>query len=189
VLDMATSVVSHGKIATRMEQGLPIPQGWGLDRFGLPTTDGQAILKGGGSNLPLGGLAETSGYKGYGLATLVDILCGPLTGALFGVTIANWLAPGRTGPQNIGHFFAAMRVDLFRPVEEFKADADRLMRQLRGLPRARGAERIYIAGEKELETEERYREFGIPLPEPQRESLRKLAERLGLEEQFRAIEG
>jgi LDH2 family malate/lactate/ureidoglycolate dehydrogenase len=180
VLDMATSVVAQGKIATRVKQGLEIPLGWGLDRFGQPTTDGRAILEEGGSILPLGGLAETAGYKGYGLATLVDILCGPLTGALFGVSIPKWLAPGRTGPHNIGHFFAAMRVDLFRPVDEFKAEMDRLIRQLRGLPRARGVDRIYVAGEKELEAEEENRRLGIPLPRPHREALQALAARLGL---------
>lgn len=183
VLDMATSVVSQGKIATRVKQGLGIPLGWGLDRFGQPTTDGRAILEEGGSILPLGGLAETAGYKGYGLAALVDILCGPLTGALFGVSIPRWLAPGRTGPHNIGHFFAAMRVDLFRPVDEFKAEMDRLIRQLRGLPRARGVDRIYVAGEKEWEAEEENRQLGIPLPRPHREALRALAARLGLEAQ------
>ncbi|MGQ9585847.1 MAG: Ldh family oxidoreductase [Anaerolineae bacterium] len=188
VLDMATSAVSHGKILTRLEQGLPIPSGWGLDRFGLPTTDGRAMLEEGGSILPLGGLAETGGYKGYGLAALVDLLCGPLTGALFGVNIAPWLAPGRKGAQNIGHFFAAMRVDLFRPVEAFKTDVDRLIRQLRGLPRGRGVERIYVAGEKEFEAEEQNRAWGIPLPAPERESLRRLAERLGLAAKFQALE-
>lgn len=187
VLDMATSVVSQGKIATRVKQGLDIPLGWGVDRFGQPTTDGRAVIEEGGSILPLGGPAETAGYKGYGLATLVEILCGPLTGALFGVSIPKWLAPGRKGPHNIGHFFAAMRVDLFRPVDEFKADVDRLIRQLRGLPRARGVDRIYVAGEKEWEAEEENRRLGIPLPRPQREALWQLAARLGLEEQARFL--
>jgi len=82
--------------------------------------------------------------------------------------------------QHIGHFFAAMRVDLFRPVDEFKAEMDRLIRQLRGLPRARGVDRIYVAGEKELEAEEENRRLGIPLPRPHREALQALAARLGL---------
>ncbi|NLE75484.1 MAG: Ldh family oxidoreductase [Chloroflexi bacterium] len=188
VLDMATSVVSHGKIATRHEQGLPLPLGWGLDGKGRPTTDGHQVLNG-GSILPLGGLEETSGYKGYGLSMLVDLLCGPLTGSLFGVAIQSWLVPGRTQPYNVGHFFAALRVDLFRPLEEFKADVDRLIRQTRGLPKAPGVPRIYVAGEKEWENDQQSQELGIPLPIPEREALARLADRLGLQDLYGALEG
>ena len=157
VLDMATSVVPIGKVEVAAIKGVPIPLGWAVDGSGLPTTDPAAVLSGGGA-LPLGGTAEFSGYKGYGLAVMVDILCGVLSGAGFAALVG-----GKKGPANVGHFFAAMRVDAFRPLGEFKAAMDSLLRSLKDSPKAEGQGRIFVAGEKEFEREQEYRLDGIPL--------------------------
>lgn len=161
VLDMATSVVPIGRIEVFRRRGEPVPAGWGADSDGLPTTDADRIMTGGGL-FPLGGPAETGGYKGYGLAAMVDILSGVLSGAAF---LTGVLPPSteQREPSNVGHFFLAMNVEAFRDLAGFKKDMDEFIRQLRESPKATGHDRILIAGEKEfLEEEERLR-LGIPL--------------------------
>jgi LDH2 family malate/lactate/ureidoglycolate dehydrogenase len=155
---MATSIVPAGKITVYRKAGLPIPYGWAIDQLGQVTTDPAAVFAG-GALLPLGGTEEMRGYKGYGLALLVDILCGVLAGSAFGLAVdSNDLVPSR-----IGHCFAALRVDAFRPLAEFKSDMDALIRQLKNAPKALGQERIYIPGEKEFEHAERARREGVPI--------------------------
>lgn len=160
VLDMATSVAPLGKIEVHERHGLPLPMGWAIDKEGRPTTDPKAF-RDGGALLPLGGFAETAGYKGYGLAIAVDILCGILPGAGACLGVLSSL-PTQEKPTNIGHFFAALRIDLFRDPGEFRAAMDDTIRSLKDSPKAPGEERIYIAGEKEFEKEEEYRRTGIP---------------------------
>jgi LDH2 family malate/lactate/ureidoglycolate dehydrogenase len=86
LLDMATSVVALGKVEVAQRTGRAIPAGWGLDARGRPTTVAAAGL-GGGMLLPLGGPAATGGYKGYGLASAVDILTGVLAGGTFALDV------------------------------------------------------------------------------------------------------
>jgi LDH2 family malate/lactate/ureidoglycolate dehydrogenase len=100
------------------------------------------------------------GYKGYGLALLVDIFAGVLSGAATGPSV------GRTGenkPADVGHYFAAVRIDAFREVEEFKTHMDQMLQDLKDAPKAMGQERIYIHGEKEFELAEKYARDGVPL--------------------------
>ena len=159
VLDMATSIVPSGKITVYERAGLEIPYGWGVDRDGAVTTDPRKVLPE-GALLPLGGSDEMRGYKGYGLALMVEILAGVLSGAAFGRTVDT--APDQT-LSRIGHCFAAVRIDAFRPLAEFKADMDTLIGQLKDAPKAAGQGRIYIHGEKEFERTERSRERGVPV--------------------------
>lgn len=159
VLDMATSVVPIGKIEVCERRGEKVPLGWGANKEGMPTTNPSAIRKG-GFLMPLGGTAENRGYKGYGLAIMVDILSGVLSGAAYGPFVG---APDSEKPCNIGHFFGAIRIDAFRPKEDFKSDLDDLMRVLKEAPKATGETRIYVAGEKEFEIEREFRAEGIPL--------------------------
>ncbi len=159
VLDMATSIVPIGKITVYQKAGRPIPEGWGVDKDGLVTTDPSAVLQG-GALMPLGGTDIMRGYKGYGLALMVDIFCGVLAGAAYGNKVGG---PSTTYPANVGHFFAAIKIEAFRPVEEFKRDMDELITMLKEAPKAVGEERIYIHGEKEFELEERNRKNGVPL--------------------------
>lgn len=158
LLDMATSTVSWGKIEIARRDAQPLPVGWALDADGAPTTHPEeADLL-----LPLGSGEAQGGHKGYGLAALVDILCGPLAGAAFGPRVSGMRTrPPR--PSGIGHFFAAWRPEAFRPTDEFGADMDELIRGLRGSAPARGQERVAVAGDPEFDAEADRRARGIPL--------------------------
>lgn len=161
VLDMATSIVPIGRITVYQKAGEKIPLGWGIDSKGEITDDPSAVLDG-GALMALGGPDYMRGYKGYSLALLVDFLSGVLSGAAFGIDVGH---PSEQKGANVGHFFAAVRIDAFRPMEEFRRDADRLIRMMKNVPRAAGQDRIYIAGEKEFERAERYAGEGVPLME------------------------
>ena len=159
VLDMATSIVPSGKITVFERAGLEIPAGWVTNSQGEVTTNPSDLFQG-GALLPLGGTEVMRGYKGYGLGLMVEILCGILAGAAFGRLVDN--DPSRT-ESRLGHCFMAIRVDAFRPLEDFQRDIDALFRQLKDAPRAVGRERIYIHGEKEFERAERSQREGVPL--------------------------
>ncbi|TLN13673.1 Ldh family oxidoreductase [bacterium] len=176
VLDMATSIVPIGRITVYDKAGKPIPEGWGIDNEGKITTDPKEVLNG-GALMPLGGIDLMRGYKGYGLALLVDIFSGVLSGSAFGTDVAQ---PSTNEHSRVGHFFAAMRIDGFRPLEEFKHDMDELIRMMKESPKAVGQERIYIQGEKEFEMAERRRSDGIPLLETVVESLKVSGQTVGL---------
>ena len=178
VLDMATSVVPVGKIEVAARKGLSIPLGWAVDKSGQPATDPAAVLNGGGV-LPLGGTPEFSGYKGYGLAVIVDILCGILSGAAFGALV-DAKKDGKDGPANVGHFFAALRVDAFRPLGDFKSAMDAMLHGLKASAKAEGESRIFVAGEKEFEREREYRSNGIPLYYRVADEIRQIGEDLGV---------
>ncbi len=186
VLDMATSTVPRGKLENYQRQGKPVPLGWATDERGIPTADAGRVLdnfikRAGGGLLPLGGAGEEfSGHKGYGLGMLVEILSAVLPGAAFLTSVYPKDANGKPLPADLGHFFGAWRVDAFRPVPEFKADMDSLIRRLKNGRLAEGATRIYVAGEKEFEEEQRRMENGIPLGEKVEASLRKIAQDLGV---------
>jgi LDH2 family malate/lactate/ureidoglycolate dehydrogenase len=160
VLDMATSIVPIGRITVYEKSRKPIPEGWGIDLKGQVTVDPSAVLEG-GALMPLGGVDFLRGYKGYGLAMLVDIFSGILSGAACGTDVAN-PSENRAGA-NVGHFFAAIKVEAFRPLIDFEAQMDHLIKMLKESPKAEGLERIYIAGEKEFELAERYEKEGVPV--------------------------
>ena len=173
VLDMATTAIPAGKVEVAQRAGKPLRPGLAIDGSGRPTTDPDAVLRREGSLLPLGGLADTAGYKGYGLSVLVDILAGVLPGAGYSAIVQpNW------GNSPIGHFFAALRVDAVRPLVDFEAVMERMIRDLRESPKAEGHERIIIHGEPEFEAEEVRRREGIVLQPEVAETLRALAGRL-----------
>ena len=169
VLDMATSTVPRGKIEVYDRLGKAMPEGWATDETGRNVTDATRVLKNlntraGGGLLPLGGEGELlSGYKGYGLAMLVDILSAVLSGAAYSDLVYPRSAEGKPLPANLGHFFGAFRIDAFRPVDEFKRDMDDLVSRLKGADKAEGATRIYVAGEKEHEKTLERQAKGIPL--------------------------
>ena len=170
VLDMATTTAAAGKLELAARLGKSIPGGWALDENAASTTDPRAAQKA-RRLLPLGGTRESGSHKGYGLAILVEILCGVLTGT---ITALN----ANQDPR--GHFFAAIRVDAFRPVAEFKHDMDRLIIDLKSTPPAEGQERVYVAGEIEFETAQERAEHGIPLHGSVLKGLRAVAEQVGV---------
>ena len=186
VLDMATSTVPRGKLEVYDRQEKPLPLGWATDERGVATEDAGKVLKNllaraGGGLLPLGGAGEVmGGHKGYGLALLVDVLCGVLPGAGYANTIYPKTAEGKPLPANVGHFFGALRVDGFRPLDEFKATMDDIIRRLKGSPKAEGEERIYIHGEKEFEMEDERRVKGVILHPKVIADLQGIADELGL---------
>jgi LDH2 family malate/lactate/ureidoglycolate dehydrogenase len=186
VLDMATSTVPRGKLEVYQRAGKPLPLGWATDERGVPTEDAGRVLenftkRAGGGLLPLGGAGEEfSGYKGYGLGMMVEILSAVLPGAAYLTDVYPRDANGKPLPANLGHFFGAWRIDAFRPVAEFKASMDDLVRRLKGGRLAEGASRIYVHGEKEFEEEARRRTNGIPLGAKVEASLKQVAADLGV---------
>jgi L-2-hydroxycarboxylate dehydrogenase (NAD+) len=187
VLDMATSTVPRGKLEVYDRQGKPLPLGWATDEHGVATTDTRRVLdnllaRAGGGLLPLGGEGELfRGYKGFGMALLVDILSGVLPRAGYANTTYPKTPDGKPLPADVGHFFGAIRVDAFRPLDEFKATMDDIIRRLKGSAKAEGAERIYIHGEKEFEEEERRRREGIPLHPKVVATMQQIARELRVE--------
>jgi LDH2 family malate/lactate/ureidoglycolate dehydrogenase len=172
VLDMATATVARGKLEVAARNGKGIPSGWAVDAEGQSTTDPAAGLE--GALLPLGGYGtQTGGHKGYGLGLLAEILCGPLAGAAFGRTVPRWADPPR--PPDVGHFFGAMRIDLFRPVAEFKAAMDECLHTMRTSQPVPGQTAVQVAGDPEHWTAEERRRDGIPLAPKVVESLRRVA--------------
>ena len=170
VLDMATTTAAAGKLELAARQGKSIPAGWALNEQAEATLDPRMAQKA-RRLLPLGGSREGGSHKGYGLAFLVEILCGVLTGTM---TALNADQDPR------GHFFGAIRVDTFRPVAEFKRDMDRLIRELKSTPPIEGQERVYVAGEIEFETAEERAERGIPLLPSVLKGLREVSEHMGV---------
>ncbi|MCX6054862.1 MAG: Ldh family oxidoreductase [Chloroflexi bacterium] len=188
VLDMATSTVPFGKIEVYNRLEKPLPEGWASDEDGVPTTDAAKVIQNSSSPTshgglePLGGNGELlSGHKGYGLGLLVEILCGVLPGALYANQVYPQTENGKSLPSGLGHVFAALRVDAFRPLEEFAASMDDLQQRMKNTSKAAGQERIYIHGEKEFEQIERRSAEGIPLNPKVLADLEKLAARYDVE--------
>lgn len=183
VLDMSTTVVTRGKIEVYDRLGKDLPLGWAVDKTGHPASDARAILddmfhRVGGGVLPLGGAGEEySGYKGYGLAVMVDILCAVLCGAPFGARVADTA----TSSGRVSHFFGAIRIDAFRDPDEFRTDMDRLLCDLRTAPPAEGAERVYFAGQKEFENEDESARLGVPLLRKTYDGICEIGQKYGVE--------
>lgn len=167
VYDGATSVANRGKLVLASIRGKSVPCDWAIDPQGHPTTDPAAGLK--GALLPIGG------YKGSGLAVIVDVFCGVLTGGLFGSAVGDlYDASSYSG---VGHFFGAIRVDCFMPVDEFKARIDAFVSEIRSLPKAEGVGRIYLPGEIEFEKEKEARRLGVALDRKVLNDLKTIAAR------------
>lgn len=169
VLDMSTSTVAYGKIEIAQRANKPIPNGWAIDKAGNPTTDPFSF----GAFLPLGGLRETSGHKGYGLGLMVDLLCGPLGGGTWSKQISTDYYAGK--PARVGHFLAAWRIDAFRDPAEFAADLKSIFEALRQTPVAPGAptDRVLIPGEPESAQHAYNVRHGLPIRPAVLDELRK----------------
>jgi LDH2 family malate/lactate/ureidoglycolate dehydrogenase len=167
-LDMATSAVAAGKVALAAARGEQIPTGWIVDDQGKQTTD-PTRLRRGGALLPLGG---SEGYKGSGLAAMVEVLCGLLTGLGFGVD--------PTGRHNDGCFMAVFNVDAFRPLKDFKKEVAEFAAYLKATPPSHGSRGVLYPGEVEYLCEQQRRKSGIDVEEATWEKLRALAQSFGL---------
>jgi LDH2 family malate/lactate/ureidoglycolate dehydrogenase len=163
VLDMATTASPAGKIEVAVREQKPIPAGWLLDKEGLPTDQPLAMFQG-GTLLPLGSDYEHRSYKGYGLVLMVDILSAVLSNANYGHKQEGMInLSAKPEPSNVGHFFGALLVDGFRPLDEFKKTMDDALRALKDSPKIEGHERVYVAGEPEFETAEDSRKNGVQI--------------------------
>lgn len=171
VLDMSPSVAARGKIRKAARRGEPIPEGYALDKDGKPTTDAKAALD--GVVLPIGG------PKGSGLAMMMDIFGGLLTGAAFAGDVVD-MNKNATTPQNVGHWFLLYRPEAFLDSrEELHARMDKLLDRTRKCEKADGFERIYVSGEMETEREIENRKMGILYTQGEIEALHQLAKEIG----------
>jgi L-2-hydroxycarboxylate dehydrogenase (NAD+) len=186
VLDMATSVVPRGKLEVYNRLEKPLPSGWATDEEGIATDDPGRVLRNfmaraGGGLLPLGGEGELfGGHKGYGLALMIELLSGVLSGAAYMDLVYPKDESGRPLPANIGHVFGAIRVDAFRPLAEFKANMDDAIRRLRDSSKARGQERVWVHGEKEFNLAAQNRADGIPLHDKVVNDLQAIAQEIDI---------
>src|ERR1700687_1788675 len=172
-LDMATSAAAAGKIALAVARNQPVPPGWVIDSDGKPTTDPRQLRQG-GALLPLGG--PDGGYKGTGLAVMVEILCGLLTGLGFGVE--------PNGRHTEGCFMAVFKVDAFRPLAEFKKEVGEFARYLKETPPSEGSSGVLSPGEIEHRREQDRRANGIDVEDATWFRLRTLADGYGLTDQL-----
>lgn len=183
VADLATTTAANGKLEILQRKNLEAPLGWIQDKEGNPSTNAHE-LKTGGALLPLGGDREHGSHKGYALGAVVDIFSAVLSGANYGPWVPPFPAyvPMPTGMpgKGIGHFFGAMRVDAFRPADDFKKNMDNWIRRFRGAKTVPGEEKVLIPGDPEREMEAVRMKEGIPLLEAVVTDLSVLGERFGI---------
>ncbi len=174
VLDMATSVVAAGKLEIAQREGVPIPEGWAIDKEGKPMTDPSKRVAGEGGLLPLGGTPTLRGFKGSGLGVLVDILCGVLSGSSASILKAS-------NATNYDHFLGAIRIDSFLPIADFKKSMDAMITAIEALPTLPGVEKVDVAGGYEDKIIKDRQANGIPLHFKVIEDLRELAKEVDIE--------
>jgi len=181
--DGATTITQRGKIEVAARAEKPIPEGWVIDPEGKPLIDPAQILTDLGAGtaalLPLGGAGELmAGYKGYDLATMVEILSASLCGGVFMKDLLGFAPDGSRRPYMLGHFFLAVDVEHFVPLATSRRITGQIMRALQASRRAPGQDRIYVAGEKEYEMEKLRREQGIPVNHNLRRELQTIRDEL-----------
>lgn len=172
VMDMATSVVAQGKIIMAGKEGKSIPFGWAITKDGDPTDDPKAALE--GTVLPFGG------PKGYAVSLMLDVLSGVLSGAAFGPYLCNMWNDFKN-PQNVGHYFTVLDVKKFVPLEQFKANLDTMIREIKNSPRAKGVEEIFLPGEMEHRKRQQRLADGIPLGAKTYSDLAEIGARMNLQ--------
>ena len=185
VLDCATSIVQRGKIEYYARIGKDTPAGQVIGRNGEALTDSVEILDdlntGKAALAPLGGIGEDlAGYKGYGYATVVEILSAALQQGNF-LRALSGIGPNKEKiPFHLGHFFIAIDTEAFMGLEAFKKTAGDILRDLRNSEKAPGAERIYTAGEKEYLVWQKRKDSGVPINDAVQKELIAVRDELGL---------
>jgi ureidoglycolate dehydrogenase (NAD+) len=171
-LDMATSVVAGSRLLMAIERGESIPAGWALDGRGEPTEDPRDWRERDGLLLPIGGA------KGYGLAVVLDVLCGVLSGGHFGAK------RDQPGSSDTSQFFLAIRIDRFMPLEQFLDRMDALIEQIRSSELAPGSPGVFLPGEIEQNHKRDRLLNGVPLDPKTVEALERLGQELRIESPF-----
>lgn len=183
VADLATTTAANGKLEILQRKNSDTPDGWVQDAVGNPSNDAN-ILKKGGALLPLGGDREHGSHKGYALGAVVDIFSALLSGANYAPWVPPFPAyvpmPAQQPGKGIGHFLGAMRIDAFRPAEDFKSAMDHWIRGFRSCRTIPGEEKVLVPGDPEREFEAERKLNGIPLLEPVVADLRQLAVKFSL---------
>lgn len=167
---MATSAVAAGKIGVAIACGEEVPKGCLVDREGNQTTDPRRFRRGDAWLMPLGG---SEGHKGYGLAAMVEVLCGILTGLGFGVS--------PIGVHNDNCFLAFFDVAAFRPLGTFEREIADLAAYLKATQPATGYNAVVYPGEIEHRTAIERRSAGIPLEPETWNTLAALAQEHSLD--------
>lgn len=183
--DAATSITQRGKIEVLEREEKPAPAGWIIDAKGDPVTDPTTILReldaGNVALLPLGGAGELmGGHKGYGLAVMVEILSASLQEGAFLKDLLGRAPDGSRRPYMLGHFFLAIHIEHFVPLEVARRITTQILLDLQHSRKAPGCERIYVAGEKEYEIEQERRRAGIPVNENLKRELQTMRDALGI---------
>jgi len=183
--DGATSITQRGKIEVLARAEKPVPEGWVINAQGNPVTDPHQILKDLGKEaaalLPLGGAGELfAGYKGYDLATMVEVLSASLCGGVFMKDLLGFAGDGSRRPYMLGHFFLALDIEHFIPLKISRRITGQIMRALQDSRKAPGQDRIYVAGEKEYEMEQVIRQRGIPINHNLRRELQIMRHELNI---------
>jgi L-2-hydroxycarboxylate dehydrogenase (NAD+) len=183
IADLATTTAANGKLEILQRTGKLAPAGWIQDKNGMGSTNPHE-LKEGGALIPLGSDYEHGSHKGYALGSVVDIFSAVLSGANYGPWVPPFVAflqppPDPVG-QGIGHFFGAMRIDAFRPADEFKDHMDNWISRFRKARTVQGKERVLIPGDPEREMEQLRRVNGIPLNPKVVDDLVSLGERMSV---------
>ena len=184
VADMATTTAANGKLEILQRKSGVAPLGWIQTKEGKQSTDPHE-LKAGGALLPLGGDREHGSHKGYALGAIVDIFSAVLSGANYGPWVPPFPAyvpmPDEQPGKGIGHFFGAMRVDAFRPADDFKKNMDKWIKRFRSAKTVEGANKVLIPGDPEREMETERMANGIPLLKPVIDDLKFLGEKFGVD--------
>ena len=184
VADFATTTAANGKLEILQRKNKDAPLGWIQNRQGLPSTNPNE-LKEGGALIPLGSDYEHGSHKGFCLGAWVDIFSAVLSGANYGPWVppfVSFLAPTADPVgEGIGHFFGAMRVDAFRPADEFKNHMDNWIARFREAKVIEGYERLVIPGDPERASEYARKKNGIPLNEKVVEDLKSLSAKLSID--------
>jgi LDH2 family malate/lactate/ureidoglycolate dehydrogenase len=183
VLDMATTTAANGKLEILQRKNKEAPLGWIQTKEGRPSTNPHE-LKEGGALIPLGSDYEHGSHKGYGLGAMVDILSAVLSGANYGPWVPPFVAflqpPANPVGAGIGHFLGAMRIDAFRPAEEFKHHMDTWIARFRSARTTEGVTSVLIHGDPEREMTNKRLRDGVELNPAVENDLFGLAERFGL---------
>lgn len=188
VADFATTTAANGKLEILQRTSKEAPLGWIQDEEGTPSTNPHE-LKEGGALLPLGGDREHGSHKGYCLGSIVDIFSAVLSGANYGPWAPPFVSflPLSDNPvgEGLGHFVGAMRVDAFRPADEFKSHMDNWIERFRNAEVAEGHDRVLIPGDPEREMIDVRMKEGIPLNENVVNDLKEVGSKFEL--QFRVL--
>lgn len=184
VADFATTTAANGKLEILQRKNEDVPLGWVQDKDGHTSTDAHE-LKNDGALLPLGSDREHGSHKGYALGSIVDIFSAVLSGASYGPWAPPFPAyvamPQNMPGKGLGHFFGAMRIDAFRPAEEFKQHMDKWIERFRNAKPANGHDKVLIPGDPEREAEMVRMKEGIPVAESVVDDLQMLAQKFNLD--------